>query len=300
MGKYEQIRTRAAFAEGAALGGASTGLYHPIRDAVGREVMTRYTRFVHEHPQLYWDVKPFAELAIVLPRERMQAGDPAAMAVFRTLGQMLCDHRLLFKVQVDQRDRGDAAAKSVADAHAVATPQPAAAQIATSDALSLTGDVVMLRVLTPDAPRAPDLLFDATNVEDLTDRLAGLELSRIAGPVTLRASVFDGPGRRILHLVNYNRDEEAAKGIRGPAGEMPIAEQNVAVRLRLPSTSAPHPSQGEGSGEGEVKAVVLRSPDDGATVHLPHELEGGFVRFVVPRVEVYAVVEIVLAAGRGD
>ena len=77
----------------------------------------------------------------------------------------------------------------------------------------------------------------------------------------LCAELTERGGQQFVHLVNY-RDAAAF--------------ENIAVRLRVPKG-------------GRVKGVSLASPGREADLKVSHTREGDFVRFVVPRVEVYEV-----------
>jgi hypothetical protein len=88
----------------------------------------------------------------------------------------------------------------------------------------------------------------------------------VRGPSGLCVELTQQPGRRLLHLVNYRADEPA---------------NNIEVAIRLPTSR-------------DVASVALAGPQAAADVRLPFEVEGGSVKFVVPRVDIYgiAVVEM--------
>jgi len=266
MGKYESVRVRVALAEAAALGGAGTGLYHPFADPVGADVMSRYLNFIHDHPAIYGNVTPVAEVGLLMPRRNVLAGKPKAMDVFRRAGMALSKKQILFDVVLDQR----LADKRLAKHAVLLIPEGASLSKQQSSIVKRFADGAGKQVIP----------IDEQGVEKLTDKLNNPRLSRINGPWTLRTSLYESERSRFLHLVNYNRDEVGAKGMRGPAAELPIAERNIEVTINT---------------QHRIKTVVLHSPDfenpkDASPLEFKQDAKG-FVRLTVPVVEVYGVVE---------
>lgn len=111
--------------------------------------------------------------------------------------------------------------------------------------------------------------------------LARLSLSRIDAPWTLRVAGYIQRKRRLLHFVNYHRDEAKGASIPGPAGECPLPATDVAVAVRLPRSA-------------RVRGVRLLSPDMDAPLDLASEFARGILRFRLPAFEVYAVAVVQL------
>jgi len=308
LGKYEPIRMRNSIAEGVATGGSGMGLYFNYRDPVGYEVGLRYLRFLHQHGDLYWPVESSAEVGLVLPRQSIWNRHKDSMDAFRTLGQALIDNHVLLDVVSDENLTRDRLAKY----RAIVLPR--AYSLSDAQCTALEGYVRQggrLLVLGPVAvqnerreardapsflgiPGAPETPLrqdvgvgrlhwlptsDAAASLKALRELTGENLSTFRAEWTLRVSAFAQPGRLVLHFVNYNRDEEAAKAQKGPAAECPIAAKEVGVRLVLP-------------GSAKATKVCLLSPDQDPMSDLSWEQEGIVVRFTVPSVLVYGVVEI--------
>jgi hypothetical protein len=77
----------------------------------------------------------------------------------------------------------------------------------------------------------------------------------------LYSELTEKPGRRLVHLVNYRKNNP---------------QQNVLVNMRLPAGC-------------EVDAVLLRSPERERDIDLLYEEEGDRVKFSVPSVSVYEI-----------
>lgn len=110
-------------------------------------------------------------------------------------------------------------------------------------------------------------------------------ISRFEGPWTIRVSTFARKDRLILHFVNFNRDEAKAPNPSSPDEEYSIAVENMHVALAL----------GDGGGTKRIKAVTLHSPDVEKSVGLEYQEEDQQLTFRVPKIQVYAVVEVNLA-----
>ncbi|NDF01657.1 MAG: hypothetical protein EB034_25850, partial [Verrucomicrobia bacterium] len=228
LGKYEQTRTRATIAEGIANGGAGLGFYANFKNPAGREAMTTYFRFAREHRDLYVGAQPAAELLLLYPRSAVQRGDLEPVARFKAIGHQLAREGYAFDIVPDD----------------IVTP----AQIGSRRAV-LSCDAE--RRALPDASIANVIIGampDETTLAKSRKELA--QATRREGAPTVVVSVLNQPKRRIVHLVNYNREEppkNATMG-RGPHEEKPLAVENLTVRLALQA------------GE-RVKGVRLLSPD---------------------------------------
>lgn len=303
IGKYEAVRIRTSLAEAAALGGGGSGLYHRFKDPVGRTVMTRHHRFMHARRELFDNARPLAEVGLVLPRQTLLNRRADAYDDFRALGQALAERKTLFDVLLDQRLSRERLAgyravvlpgvRSLSDAQRALLREYAEAggRLVTVGAVGDLDENGAPRA-KPGPPgettaRLPSGVATEPFLEALDEITAAAPLSRVEGPWTLRAGGFRQPNRLLLHLVNYNRDETAAKDHRGPAGEQPIPTDPVPVTLNLP----------EGR---QVSAVTLYSPDREDTPEIPCESAGHRLTFTVPEVEVYTVVAIRLEPVAGE
>lgn len=262
MGKYENIRMRNTIAEGMATGGSGMGLQIQFMEPAGYEAGSRYLRFVRDHRDLYTPVEPWAELGLIYPRQALWDHHPEAASAFRTIGHAVVDHHVLFDVIWDQK--------------MTATRLARYPVIVAPGAEWLTEKQ---RSVLAAAERRGVAVLRLTDARAVLEDIARRAFSRVEAPWTLRVAAYEQPGRRIVHFVNYNRDEQKGAKIKGPAGECPIPEENIRVDLRLPQ--APR-----------VSDVRLLSPDDAAPPKIEWEQEAGRLRFRVPRVEVYTVVEV--------
>ena len=262
MGKYENIRMRNTLAEGLATGGSGMGLQIQFTDPTGFDAASRYLRFVRDHRDLYEGPESWAEVGLIYPREAVWNRRPEAVDSFRAIGHALVDNHVLFDVIWDQKmTRARLARYPVIVAPGVEWISEK--QRSALAAYERKGGTV-LRLSEPKA---------------VLENLGRHSLSQFAAPWTLRVAGYSQPGRRILHFVNYNRDEKKGATIKGPGGECPAAVEGVEVDLRLP-------------GRPPVRYVRVLSPDEAAPPRVTWTHQAGRLRFVLPRVEVYTLVEI--------
>jgi len=219
---------------------------------------------VRDHRALYARPSSWAEVGLVYPRQAVWNQHPEAVDAFRRIGQALVDEHFLFDVIWDQK----MTAQRLARYGVVIAP---GAQWLSKEQHALLAGVERkgIAVLRMDDAQA------------VLDSLGKRALSRVEAPWTLRAAAYSVGSRRVLHLVNYNRDEQAGAKKKGPEGECPIPVENIAVDLRL---------------KGKPRAVRLLSPDQTAPEEVEWTHEKGRLQFRVPRVEVYTLVEIVAGA----
>jgi hypothetical protein len=255
LGKYEQTRTRATIAEGIANGGAGLGFYAPFNNPAGREAMTTYFGFVAKHRDLYAGAQPAAELLLLYPRSAVHQGDVEPVARFQAIGHMLAREGYTFDIVPDDIvTEGQLAGHRVVVNCVAAKPKAGAAR--------------QLAVLAPPAD---------DQVSKWRQELASV--TRREGAPTVVASVLRQPKRRIVHLVNYNREEPPKTSMmgRGPHEEKPVAVENLTVRLML--------KPGE-----RVKSIQLLSPDAQVSTG-PADIvrRAGEVVVAVPRMLIYTV-----------
>jgi len=257
LGKYEQTRTRATIAEGIANGGAGLGFYANFKNPAGREAMTAYFSFAARHRDLYQDAQPAAELLLLYPRTAVHRGDLEPLARFKAIGRQLAREGYVFDIVPDD----------------LVTEALTSSRQAVVDCFPLGA--------TPVAPRVTRLTLSAKPEEGAVAnwRKELAAVTRREGAPTVIASVLRQPKRRIVHLVNYNREEPPpnAKMGRGPHEEKPLAVTDTTVRIAL--------APGE-----RVKSVRLLSPDAGVSTG-PAGLvrRPGEATFAVPRMLVYTV-----------
>lgn len=217
---------------------------------------------MRDHRDLYTQVEPWAEVGLIYPRQAIWDRHPEGASAFRAIGHTLVDHHVLFDVIWDQK--------------------MTAARLARYPVIVAPGAEWLTekqRGVLAAAERKGVAVLRLTDAGAVLEDIAKRAFSRIEAPWTLRVTAYERPNRRIVHFVNYNRDEQKGAKIKGPAGECPIPEENIKVDLRLPKGA-------------RVSGVRLLSPDDAAPPKIEWEQEAGRLRLRVPRVEVYTVVEV--------
>lgn len=270
LGKYEQTRTRATIAEGIANGGAGLGFYATFKNPAGREAMTTYFGFAAKHRDLYVGAQPAAELLLLYPRSAVQRGDVEPVARFKAIGKQLAREGYVFDIVPDDI----VTAAQIASRRVVVATAPGRADLRSA---SLTETDKQGR-----AQRGPTKLsVEATPTDDQVAkwRKELASVTRREGAPTVVASVLGQPKRRIVHLVNYNREEppKARTMGAGPHEERPLAVEGVTVRLAL--------QPGE-----RVKSVRLFSPDaEVSTGPAGLVQRAGEAAFTVPRMLIYTV-----------
>ncbi len=295
LGKYEGIRLAASMAEGLATGGIGMGRYMRFEDPVGYEVLSRYTRFVHQNRQLFDNLEVHADVGLVLPRQSVWNRHPESLDAFRSIGQALLEKQVLVDVVADENLTDGRLARYPA----IILPQThclSDSQLQAIRSYALAGGKV-LSVGVPGLfgmdgkPRNPSLVAGLEaflpsqqfGVVGATQSFLETHGTfHIEAPWTVRAAAYSGQGRFVLHLVNYNRDEgDTGKRSRGPIDEKPIPVSSIPVRLRLPSS---------------VKAAkgMFHSPDIDAPVMVGIAVEEGLAKLEIPGFTVYGVVEVLL------
>lgn len=297
MGKYDRIRLEASMAEGYATGGIGMGRYMRFEDPVGFDVLVQYTNFMHKHRELYDGAKNSADAALVLPRQSVLAHHPESLDAFRSLGQALLEDQVLLDVLADQK----ISAERLASYPAVILPKALALSDAQLTALrdyAISGGKVFtlgeVGSLDEQGRKSRDTVrfFGAVALqgEDMQQMAAVIAsqlrqqgAATIESPWMVRAAAYEQPGRYLLHLVNYNRDEDTPKEIRNtPAAERPIPVENVTVSLpRLAGK--------------KVQSIKLHAPESNEPQKLSFESSDKKLSFTVPQIRVYGLIEIELA-----
>ncbi|PAW73107.1 MAG: hypothetical protein B9S33_22525, partial [Pedosphaera sp. Tous-C6FEB] len=266
LGKYEQTRTRATIAEGIANGGAGLGFYANFKNPAGREAMTTYFGFAAKHRELYVGAQPAAELLLLYPRSAVQRGDVEPVARFKAIGKQLGREGYTFDIVPDDLvTEAQLTSRRVVDCDSERRASP--------DKPAASGRA-------PGAPLKP-LAVPAMPSDDQVAKWRN-ELSNVTrreGAPTVVPSVLSLPKRRLVHFVNYNREEPPpnAKMGRGPHEEKPLAVEGITIRLAL--------QPGE-----RVKSIRLLSPDAGvSTGPVGLVQRAGEAAFTVPRMLIYTV-----------
>lgn len=271
LGKYERIRMRVSIAEGVATGGGGMGRYQDYLNEEGFKNIVQYDRWLNKHKDLYGAKRSDAEVGIILPRQAVLGGDQKGYDSFRTVGQRLAESQVLFDVISDEKFTPQRLSQYLS----IVVPNPA----------SLTAKQ---KQMIKEYGRKGKLVISKTGEqlsaeEALTQLSVVPNLSRINAPWTIRSSLWNQDGRKLLHLVNYLRDESGGKSRnKGPADERPISQKNIPVELRL------LPGQ-------NISSVTLLSPDTDEAIKLAFKQEKQRVSFTVPELLVYSVIRIDLA-----
>ncbi|MEN9573717.1 MAG: hypothetical protein RL514_1572 [Verrucomicrobiota bacterium] len=281
LGKYEQTRTRATIAEGIANGGAGLGFYANFKNPAGREAMTTYFRFAREHRDLYVGAQPAAELLLLYPRSAVQRGDVEPVARFKAIGHQLALAGYAFDIVPDDMvtEAQIASRRAVVDCDSAFALErrPRARREATGQR-ELAGSETGAPAKWLAVPATPEESAVAGWRKEL------VSITRREGAATVVASVLSQPKRRIVHLVNYNREEppKTATTGRGPHEEKPLAVEHLTVRLAL--------QPGE-----RVKSIRLLSPDaEVSTGPAGLVQRTGEAAFTVPRMLIYTVAVVEL------
>lgn len=269
LGKYEPVRMRNSVAEALATGGSGMGLTMNIADPAGYGALAAYLRFPRDFPELFTDLEPDVDGVLLHPRRAIQSGNREAGAEFRDVGRALSERQFVFEVGVDGRIDASrlAQCRSVLIPRGVATDPDLTAML---DAYVRGGGKVHA--------------VSTNSVPDLVGRLMSNRVWRINAPASVKAMAWRGPRRRVLHLVNYNRDEAKAAALpKNPAAECPIPATNIACLVRMPDGA-------------RVSRLLFHAPEQKRAVKVPFVREAEFIRFSVPPLDVYGVIEI---QGRG-
>jgi hypothetical protein len=266
LGKYEPVRMRNSVAEGLAMGGSGMGLYMDIADPDGYTALAQYLAFSRRFPFLFDNLESAAEVAFLWPRADVQAGNKAAAAAFRDAGRLLSERQVVMDALAD----GFADSNRLARYKAVLVPGPAVLPDGVQEELNAY------------ARRGGAVLrMDTNAAAEVAGSLKTLSGCAVEAPWTVKAMLWKGKGRRVLHLVNYDRDEDKAKTRPNkPQAECPVPASNIVCRLALPAGAT-------------VTDVRLYRPESEKPEPLEFTLqENGSVGFVVSQFAVYGVVDV--------
>jgi hypothetical protein len=293
-------------AEAAAFGGGGGFLQHV--DPGLMEVQKQYRRFFERQPELFQGLDSLAEVTVVvLPDLAWLDGGTQHQQEVRKVTASLLDGHVLFDYLIADQVTADNLAKYAA------VVLPRVSHLAGAQATALkqyvrAGGVLVVTGVPPQfdekgqrpaQPPLADLVetpgpakpFAVRRVEkgaavetpalpaDWIEKATGRTLSVIAGPQTpalakVRVNAFRQPGRSryVIHVVNYNVPL-------GVDARPPEVQRGLEVALRLPGITA---------------APQVRCYDPlGGAAGLSAEVQDGQVRFTLPELRIYKVLEIV-------
>ncbi|MGB2820404.1 MAG: hypothetical protein WBF17_05450, partial [Phycisphaerae bacterium] len=278
---------RLGMAECGAFSGGGGFLLRPYFD-VYHDALNEYRRFFETHPDLYAGLDSCASFAVLACPEQQWLGNQAHLAAVRALTRALTEAHVLFDYVCESR---------LDDA----TPGRYAAVLAPE--LHVVSDV-QLSALGRYVERGGRLIVVggfATHDEGLTERkpqrwqrgkvsrFAGAEaaIAALGGGASVlscpderlaphvKVNAFRGPGRVILHVVNYN----VPLGVRAPK---PAAVDGIELSVPLP----------EGT---RAVSARIHAPDEPKPTSLSVRNEKGRARLRIGAIGIYRVVELRLS-----
>lgn len=277
LSKYDDARPRLWLSESWAHRGLGLALdetkWPPRNRAAVRNAVLPYYSFIHRYANLYHPSEPYTEFALLLPRRGFYQNDSSFLQTFDQYGHSLLEDHRLFDVITDQ----NLAKTDLSRYRAVILPSMAylsPAERKQLNAFRESGGSLVLPGVA-DAPPVADRILLSKSAPDLAALLRERITSPLSGcdaPWTLQMTTWHQPAARrlIVHLVNYDRDEDAA-GVENPR---PVAP--VPVALNLPP----------GKRSTRVWFVTPERPE-------PQSLEasagGGQIHFRAPGFDVYGV-----------
>ncbi len=285
LGKYEAVRIRNSIAEGLATGGSGMGLYINIRNPDGFSFASRYMDFVHKNKGLYSVDRPFAEVGLVFPRMSIKSGYSQCMDSFRKIGEYLAQRHVFFDVICDENITG----KRISRYRVIICPEiyilgdPQAELLAgfvkKGGTVCFVGRNTASIIRGSSTPAVIEAGKNTDVIQAAIEKVVG-DLSAISAPSTIRISGFHNNSKRIVvHVVNYNRDEEKGKKMSGPSDECPVVEKNIRVKLKVSETA-------------RSARITFFSPDNAKEQSLTYTITNGFLETSIPEVLVYGILDI--------
>ncbi|MCE9567175.1 MAG: beta-galactosidase [Planctomycetes bacterium] len=310
VNKYDYYRPRNMMAEAAALGYATNALITHWEHEEDRAVTLSYFDFLRKHEDLSRESESYAEVGLVFPRRAVHAGDASPLEYVEAAGRAMIRRHVLFDILPD-----DLLPKLPLSRYRVVIVAGAeylekAEQTTLTAYMEKGGRVLVLRASDADRARVGvagesarkramtghqlgakviEVSEARTNREGFLKQLdAAVGKDQLSGfdmPWTVEVHAYRQAGKRlVLHLVNYNRREDAV-GKSVSAKEAPIAAEPMAIRLRLP--------------EGvKVKTVRFHSPDDPKEYAPEFRQKDGFLEFRTSGFLVYGLCVIEEEPGR--
>ncbi|MHB8899363.1 MAG: hypothetical protein ACYC6Y_11500 [Thermoguttaceae bacterium] len=258
---------------------------------LGRPLDSRtppYVKFYRDRRELFRDTEVVADAAVLRSFPSQVFGPPETADLESHAVEELIAERACFQIIADQHladlDRyrvlvlAGCLAMSDADAAQIRRFVEAGGRLCVSGPLATHDEWMVPRT----RPALADLPADrvvgvekgasvAQAVELVLDHEPSVAITPVAsGPNTgaaeegllgVCAELTERPNRRLLHLVNYRQEDTVGA---------------LAVRIRIPDGC-------------RVKQVTLASPGREKDLEVAHVSEGGYVTFVVPRLDIYEV-----------
>jgi len=294
INKYDFYRPRNMIAEAAALGMIAGAIAVPHGTKEDADVMARYFEFLDRHADLYLSQngESAAQVLLVYPRTASHVGRVEGIEMVEAAGRtMIADH-----VQFDLVPDDLLVMADLNQYRVIIASGPEGLSPAVLKPWSAQGG--QLLAISRDTARQPWEKLDTTMVYGLKPRTGGLPaaqpfrdalrravdtpLLRTSAPYTLEAHVYRQSGQRVVHLVNYNRNEKAS-GKSVVAREAPIDAAPTEIELTLPPGARP-------------KRVRFLDPDAPGERLLEFQRVAGGVKFQTPSFKVYGVCVVELAS----
>ena len=290
INKYDFYRPRNMMAEAAALGMIAGAIAVPHGTKEDADVMARYCKFLDEHAEIFQNQngESTAKVLLVYPRTASHAGRIDGIEMIEVAGRtMIADHVQFDFVPDDLLDKTD-----LKKYRAIVASEPEGLTQETLEPFHKAGGRLIA------LPRGDDLVaslrwkkLGAAIVAGLEPRTGGkpaaapfrVALHQAMGiphlqtttPYTLEVHAYRQSGRLIVHLVNYNRSENAT-GKSVVAREAPIDVEPAQFQLALPQGT-------------KVKRVRFLDPDAQDEQKLAFQQRESAVNFQTPTFKVYGV-----------
>ncbi|SVE28948.1 uncharacterized protein METZ01_LOCUS481802, partial [marine metagenome] len=241
---YDFYRPRYMMAEAAALGMIAGAIAVPHGTKEDADVMARYCKFLDEHAEIFQNQngESTAKVLLVYPRTASHAGRIDGIEMIEVAGRtMIADHVQFDFVPDDLLDKTD-----LKKYQAIIVVEPDGLTPAGLEQFIAKGGKLIA------IPRKADFAatlrwkkLGANFVPGLKPRtggkpaaqpfrnalrqVVGTPLLQTTAPYTLEAHAYRKPGRLIVHLVNYNRSENAT-GKSVVAREAPIEVEPTQIQ----------------------------------------------------------------------
>ncbi|MFA7174750.1 MAG: hypothetical protein WC340_15335 [Kiritimatiellia bacterium] len=300
---------RLGMAECAAFSGGGGFLLRPKFD-VFHDALNGYREFVESHPELYAGLLPWADSVILALPEQDWLGNPAHLAAVKRLTPVVADAHVRFEFASESRLDADPYAEArvvgacnvavMADRHL----QALASFVAEGGTLLVSGALADKDAFLGARAKLPAPLDQLAGLADGQAATAGrgslvrheseeafaaflgesgVKLTRAdkSSTESIRLSTYRSPDRSrvVVHLVNYLVPLGAAP--------LPVEEvQELTVDLPLP--------QGQ-----RLTGFRVLSPDHSEPVKAVLKAEDNRIKIRIPRLRIYAVVELELDTASG-
>ena len=275
--KYDYERPRLNISEA----WAHRGIGLALNQEEFQEILAPYYSFVQRYRNLYYPSESHAELALLLPRRGFYLNDTSFLATFDRFGRALLETHHLFDVVVDQRlsevdlRRYRALLIPTTRHLSPAERRQLQAYREAGGTLLVAGKPGQQEMKENDMPERLALIpdnIDATAIGNSIDRALSGSLSHCDAPWTVQMTAWHQPQahRLIIHLVNYDRDENAL------GQENPRAARPMMVHLNLPAGAT-------------VSGIRFITPEEPEPKPLKGNMVAGQIHFQTPGFLVYGV-----------